>query len=184
MCSRCLPKANAIAKAWQAKNRAKGLCPSCAKPAEKGRLCEGCRAKQRADYRARVQAGVCTSCQAPATAGQFCEEHWFRQVRVTHKLGPNGVAILRRLWAQQGGRCAITGDLLVPGGNASLDHITPRSKGGTSDEANLQWVTTETNWYKGDRSLTDLREWCRKVAANAPKPVAVVPPMKTAEGVR
>ncbi len=63
----------------------------------------------------------------------------------------------------QGGRCALTGGLLLPGVNASVDHIVPRSAGGTSDETNLQWVVADVNGWKGAMPMTRVVEMARKI---------------------
>jgi hypothetical protein len=46
--------------------------------------------------------------------------------------------------------CPYTGIRLVLGQNATLDHIIPKSKGGTNTLDNLQWVHEWINWMKHD----------------------------------
>lgn len=50
--------------------------------------------------------------------------------------------------------CPYTGLNLVLGKNASLDHRVPRSRGGSDEISNLQWVhnseNLNVNWMKGD----------------------------------
>jgi hypothetical protein len=75
------------------------------------------------------------------------------------------VADLCQLWELQGGRCAMTGDELVPGVNASLDHIGPVQRGGTSDIENLRWVTLQVNHAKRDFSDAAFVTMCRKIVA-------------------
>lgn len=45
--------------------------------------------------------------------------------------------------------CPLTGEILILGINASLDHITPSSKGGNDNLDNLRWVTKRANLEKG-----------------------------------
>lgn len=69
------------------------------------------------------------------------------------------------LFESQGGRCAYTGDQIVLGEWASLDHIVPSSKNGSNDISNLQWVTFEINAAKSNMSHAEFVEMCCKVAA-------------------
>lgn len=90
--------------------------------------------------------------------------HWFKNVGVPHGLGnKTGIALLAALWEEQAGRCAVTGDTLVPGYNASLDHIIPKSKGGTNERGNLRWVLLSINRMKWDMSHEDFLLMCRRV---------------------
>lgn len=61
--------------------------------------------------------------------------------------------------------CALTGVALVPGDGASLDHIVPRSRGGTSAPSNLRWVTTDANTAKGALSDAEFLVMCCAVVA-------------------
>lgn len=70
---------------------------------------------------------------------------------------------LKALWDAQGGRCALTGEVLearcgenglaADGAVAQLDHIQPVTRGGSHELSNLRWVTTRVNLAK--RNLTD-----------------------------
>jgi len=53
-------------------------------------------------------------------------------------------ALLQKL-ENQNYKCAITGDNLELGVNASLDHIIEKCNGGSCDLDNLQWVTKKAN---------------------------------------
>lgn len=67
------------------------------------------------------------------------------------------------LYEHQGKRCAISGEKLVFGLNASLDHKLATSKGGTHALQNLQWVTNQVNDAKNARSEAELIEMCRTI---------------------
>ncbi len=59
------------------------------------------------------------------------------------------------------GQClACPHDVVV---NASVDHIVPRSAGGTSDETNRQWVVADVNGWKGATPMTRVVEMARKI---------------------
>jgi len=55
------------------------------------------------------------------------------------------------LWKKQKGLCALTGKKLNR--TSQLDHILPKSRGGTDYIENLQWLSKEANLAK--RDLTD-----------------------------
>ena len=55
---------------------------------------------------------------------------------------------LRELLEKQDFICPLTGRELVPGENASLDHIIPKSRGGPNKIGNLQWLDNNINFAK------------------------------------
>lgn len=63
----------------------------------------------------------------------------------------------------------MTGVLLVPGRNASIDHKVPRAKGGSDDIDNLQWVDLKVNLMKRDLDITEFLSACATVIAFAAK---------------
>jgi CRISPR/Cas system Type II protein with McrA/HNH and RuvC-like nuclease domain len=157
-------------------------CVSCASklPLDETRLnCELCRKKQagyfarrnrteankqeRERRRRRVEAGGCSYCTAKAVAGCLCLKHWFwnkASVSVNNEVSREQ---LERLWEKQGGRCFYTGQKLIPGRNASLDHKLPRSRGGSDDIRNLQWVLKAVNRAKTDLTHGEFVALCRAV---------------------
>jgi 5-methylcytosine-specific restriction endonuclease McrA len=58
-------------------------------------------------------------------------------------------AQIEALWDQQEGRCGLTGRPLIKE-QAELDHVIPRTRGGSSDLENLRWVCVEANRAKRD----------------------------------
>lgn len=96
--------------------------------------------------------------------GIFCFTHWLKNVGTSHGLGnKKGTATLLALWEEQSGLCAVTGEKLVPGLNASLDHIIPKSRGGSSDKKNLRWVLLRINQLKWDMTHEEFVDMCRLV---------------------
>ena len=59
------------------------------------------------------------------------------------------------LFEQQSGLCPYTGIPLQLGLNAELDHKVPKSKGGTDDVLNLQWVYSKVNTMKWNNDEGD-----------------------------
>jgi hypothetical protein len=76
---------------------------------------------------------------------------------------------LERLFNEQGGRCALTGDPLSYEeytDNARCDHKVPVCRGGKSMKEDLQWVTATVNAAKGQMTNEEFVEMCRKVVAH------------------
>lgn len=173
-CRNCLADAAVRSRAYYHKSSEELLVASlcirnCGRPPIPGRRrCAPCLDKQREEnkrnYKSRVERGQCVFCQGSATVGIFCFIHWLKNVGVPHGLGSKrGIATLRKLWEKQQGKCALTGENLVPGNNASIDHIIPKSRGGESVEGNLQWVLLSVNRIKWDMTREELLNVCRKI---------------------
>jgi len=68
------------------------------------------------------------------------------------------------LFEKQQGKCAITGEVMVPKSkerlSPSLDKIDPQ-KGYT--KGNVQWLTWKSNMIKQDMNMDELRNFCLKV---------------------
>lgn len=95
----------------------------------------------------------------------MCLTCWLKK-RAQAVLGDReGWRALLDLWERQGGRCAYTGRVLTPGQDASLDHIVPRSKGGSNHPHNLQWVSAAVNTAKQDLSENEFLNLCAQVVA-------------------
>lgn len=146
-----------------------GACKTCRanlpNPEALGRRCASCLEKTRVDYRARVARGQCVVCRHAATAGGFCFDHWLKNIGNTYGMTfKNGqLTMLKQLWLGQNAKCALTGMQLIPGFNASLDHILPVSKGGNSERSNLRWILLELNKFRSTTSDAELIELCYAV---------------------
>ena len=137
------------------------------------KLCRTCfaEARNRANRQAvsrRREAGTCIRCARPRlpTASR-CLIHWAVSIGANHGLTTQAHA--RRLVAlleAQDYRCALTGERLTPGVNASLDRIVPRREGGDMDSTNLQWVTRRINIAKADMSTAEFVAMCEAVVAH------------------
>lgn len=116
------------------------------------------------------EQGRCVQCggEAVTPGTKICLQHWLDSVasRTAHnrELGKDGT--LWKIWQAQGGRCALTGAVLTPARGAALDHILPRSRGGTNDPSNLQWITNEVNDSKSYHTEEEFLDLCRLVLAH------------------
>lgn len=70
---------------------------------------------------------------------------------------------LKALWDAQGGLCGLTGQPMDIA-TADIDHIVPRSRGGSNDLSNLRWTTRAANQAKGDMLDEELVALCAQVA--------------------
>jgi len=73
---------------------------------------------------------------------------------------------LRDLLIRQDYKCVYTGEEIVFGLNASIDHIIPKSHvnyPGDKDLTNLCWTTKKTNIVKNMMSRKELIKFCKRV---------------------
>lgn len=63
-----------------------------------------------------------------------------------------------RLFIKTGGLCSLCGGRIDSYSEASLDHIVPKSKGGTNKKSNLQLAHKYCNSIKGSKDMNDI-DW-------------------------
>ena len=123
---------------------------------------------------ARIQrhrdAGLCLDCGTPnPTVGDrypLCLDCWFQGIAKKRGGSRRNGPVIKAIFEEQQGRCAYTGELLVPGATASLDHKIPMSRGGRHDKANLQWVTGRINSMKADLTHEEFVALCGVIASS------------------
>lgn len=158
--------------------KADGLCVQCGKDEpEIGRVtCAACAEavlrKDRALKKKRRAAKICAYCQTPCVDDQrVCETCTLKAcASATFKSRKRWIE-LKAVFDAQDGRCALTGVKLVirqaRKGNqrntASLDHKVPRSRGGTNDIENLQWVSWLANRAKTNMDSEEFLDFCLTV---------------------
>ena len=174
-CKECLALARGNAKRSRDDRRANGVCVDCGKPRSgKFLRCAACGDLRRRTYRKYADARCCTRCGKQADAGGLCVKHWFevvaKRLRRCSSEADIDASTLARMWARQNGRCALTGQKLVPGLNASVDHILPESRGGLTTEGNLQWTTAAVNSAKWDKTVEEFVELCGQVLRHVAAP--------------
>lgn len=77
--------------------------------------------------------------------------------------GKYGANDLQSIWERQGGLCGLIGRPL-DFETAELDHIIPRSRGGSNDIGNLRWACEEANRAKGSMTDEEFLRLCNQVA--------------------
>lgn len=148
------------------------LCHRCkTNPKVEGtNTCVACK-KEDAERAARVrqerkEQGTCIQCgnKRMTPCGLYC---------IKCKLQSDAMRLLgsgkrwRELWdiyVKQGLKCAYTGEAIILGGNASIDHITPTSRGGKNEIQNLQWVSWKVNQSKNDMTHDEFVSMCHRVS--------------------
>ncbi len=131
------------------------------------------------DYRKRIQekeksrrmaysnAGLCRCGRERFYDSAQCKLHWAVSVGSTAGNSSNKFASkILIILEKQDYKCMLTGKTLIPGDNASLDHIIPKVKGGINNVENLQWVTLQANRAKGVMLLQEFLIFCKRVIAH------------------
>jgi 5-methylcytosine-specific restriction endonuclease McrA len=129
----------------------------------------------------RIAEGLCYACgkRLPQFGKSTCEDcsnyqystgisghyrHFFLSAahRRLHEYDRKIAFGLWCIWKKQRGLCALTGEKLNAK-NSSLDHIIPKSRGGTDDFSNLRWLTKEANIAKQALFDLELFDLCEKI---------------------
>lgn len=139
------------------------LCIICSLPTNNNgkQLCDGCssyrnhdsieQSRQRREE--RMHAGFCAWCAnstAPIPGELYCVDCFFKRTALFAMKSNKQWQKVREMFTAQNGLCIYTGIQLVPGTNTALDHIMPKSRGGTNELSNLQWIDIGINRLKHD----------------------------------
>ena len=118
----------------------------------------------------RRDAGLCLDCgNQEATVGErypLCLDCWFQGIAKKRGGSRRNGPMIKAIFEEQQGRCAYTGELLVPGVTASLDHKIPVSRGGLHERSNLHWVTNRINSMKADLTHEEFVALCSMIATS------------------
>ena len=110
--------------------------------------------------------GLCIFCKNKSLDhSNLCERHWFLSI-ANMTLGNRGMANdIRELFYAQDCKCYLTGEELILGKNASLDHFIPRSKNMNlvGDIRNLGWCTKDINRLKNNFEINEFINMCKRV---------------------
>ena len=123
----------------------------------KGLLCCYPKPYKKRIYKRHYSNTKCANCSnEKLSIGRFCLSCSIRISLSRWVTDKNEIAILVPLLIAKLEKseysCFYTGLPLVIGLNSSLDHRIPRSKGGTNDITNLEWVHIGINSLKSNRS--------------------------------
>jgi hypothetical protein len=157
------------AKKTTAKTRkAAGFCVTCGKaPALRGTQCSGCRTaaieNTRIRKEERLARGCCAYCDEPRISSSLCQKHYLQFASKTHFRTIKRHEELAALFDAQQGICPYSGRKLTLGVDASIDHAIPKSRGGSMDIENLQWVQYQVNFMKGDMLDEELFDLVRDI---------------------
>ena len=120
---------------------------------------EKARLNQRIARKERLENGFCAFCYEKRleNSSYYCEKHFLQDKSKQHLKTTKYDKELKAILEKQNYKCVYTGEQLVLGLNASVDHIKPQF---TNPELydninNLQWVTNEVNIMK--RNLSEER---------------------------
>lgn len=159
--------------AWRASGEAK--CASCCgpRPDPAFKTCASCRASKRTDWKEygparrqeRFDAGLCVGCaSARLPESKRCRAHWLADSVRKYGAPARDAEHFWALLERQRFLCHYSGAVLVPGKNASLDHRSPRARGGLSDLANAAWCDRNVNAFKRDMDEYEFVALCRSIA--------------------
>lgn len=147
-----------------------GLCTRCGNfpSRENRRLCEACNVKhlyfKKKRYDKKVANGLCVRCgKGEPCGGVLCEICYLKRVSLVNLGSQHFWESLKFLFVKQNGKCPYTGRQLILGHNTSLDHIIPKSRGGSNNIENLQWVYGPINTIKLDMTHSEFLDIIQEI---------------------
>lgn len=152
-CLSCSEKFTAKALKRQNNLTKRGLCVQCMNESE-DRTCQSCKDKNNAVRRKkandRQNLNLCIRCghYQPVEKNRYCHNCCLKHASSAHLKTNKKISLLQEIYDRQKGICPYSGKKITIGLNAELDHIKPRSKGGTNEISNLQWLDAEINAMK------------------------------------
>ena len=134
--------------------KAEGICVTCGKEkAAKTTQCDRCHQAYVKNCQLRrtcwEASGLCPKCgKEDSIEGRTCSTCVLKNAARVHLGTTKRWKELRDLFVQQGGVCPYTGKKIAIGIDASVDHVVPKSRGGSLGIENLQWVYAPVNFMK------------------------------------
>ena len=194
-CSKCKDEVRNRTNGWCAKCMGKYLktygkerylerinnhkCTCCGNPNDNiddKTKCKNCTIKESAAYRKRREvfklSNMCYKCHKNSPMNDYismCKQCWFKQMSYASTKSREHSIDIENLFIRQNYKCIYTGEELIPGKNASIDHIIPKSKGGNNDISNLQWVSKKINNAKRDMTHEEFVNFLNLISSEWPK---------------
>lgn len=96
-----------------------------------------------------LQNNLCRYCgNSPLQKRKVCKIHWLYHKSSKHLGTSKYWKNLLEIFENQKRICPYSGESLILGINADIDHIIPKYLGGKSDIENIQWVYSKINRLK------------------------------------
>ena len=156
-CAECLLISSATSKQTRKRRKENGICVDCSSAVADGHIrCEVhlqvINSSVLSLHEGRLKDGLCPRCgkETCVPDRRQCSICFLKSVSVTLWGSRSRWRELLELFEKQDGKCAYSRVPLILGGGASIDHIVPRSRGGTNEIGNLQWVDLIVNRMKSD----------------------------------
>ena len=163
--------------------KANGLCQKCCKreAIENEYYCRICKTRRHKSVvnRARklYSEGICFRCGKKPTLesllqksiySQFCEDCFFKKTASETMDSTKFAEFLKEKFYSQKQICPYSGDKLILGYNATVDHIVPVSDNPDlkDDPENIQWVTASVNQAKWTMSHEQFLDFIKRVSNN------------------
>jgi hypothetical protein len=150
--------------------RDSGKCLNCREQNEcsTSPFCKKCREikkekqiERRANYKSLHLCRACGKTPSVAAGKAYCQGCILKQAAKRQLKDIEKAPLLLEIYTRQKGVCPYTGIPLTIGANASVDHIVPKSRGGTNEPENIQWVHSWVNLMKNctshDQFVADLK---------------------------
>lgn len=154
-CEGCIAYAKNLDLKIRNERRLIGICIKCGKnQVDKPHVkCQMCLSSQALSYHKTtslfVGQGLCAGCgNTPLPENRFCEICYLKKIAGKRAGGSKQWMLIKEIYERQSGTCPYTGQKLFLGKNADLDHIVPKSDGGSSEVGNLQWILNKVNTMK------------------------------------
>lgn len=187
MCQKCLKRQNKRGLINQRKkskkiesdwDNGKQICTTCGKDSDNigFKSCKKClsyalnhriKHKERRDKH-KKENKLCSQCSNPAMKKR-CKKCWTRRLLAGHGINIDLWEDYWKLLEKQEFKCFYSGLELIPEVNASIDHVTPKSKGGANDISNIVWCDLSLNTFKWTNDYESLIKLCRLLILNHEK---------------
>lgn len=181
-CERCRLLNSEYTRRTRLKRKENNLCVQCGSKKEDNNTlyCNNCLIRNRETNRKfikkyrndRLENKLCLQCgRERYQESNFCRYHFIENIARKLGLPSEQWEILLQKLEQSDFKCFYTGIDIVPGLNACVDHVIPKSKNKNliDDLDNLVWCDKRINIMKSNLSINEFTNMCQRVVATATK---------------